>query len=116
MATDWEELRSELQRDWSEDDRRVYDAVSASFQAEMKQHARLGAQVAAARKARCLTQNELARLSEIQQAEISRIERGGNPTASTLVRLAEALGQQFVLVPARPSPRLPSSSACPRAI
>ena len=36
----------------------------------------------------------------IQQAEISRIERGvGNPTAATLLRLAEALEQRLALVP-----------------
>jgi len=38
----------------------------------------------------------------IQQAEISRIERGaGNPTAATLLGLADALGQKLTLVPAK---------------
>lgn len=38
--------------------------------------------------------------SSVQQAEISRIERGiGNPTATTSSRLAAALGQKIVLVP-----------------
>jgi transcriptional regulator with XRE-family HTH domain len=66
----------------------------------MDERAQLGAQLAAARKARGLTQPALSKLSGIQQAEISRIERGaGNPTAATLLRLANALGQQITLVP-----------------
>ncbi|PPF78903.1 hypothetical protein C5B96_13790 [Subtercola sp. Z020] len=56
--------------------------------------------LAAARKARSLTQPALSELTGIQQAEISRIERGtGNPTAATLLRLADALGQRVMLVP-----------------
>lgn len=100
MTIKWEDLQAEIQQDWTAEDFRVYEAVAAAFKAEMAQHARLGAQVAAARKAKGLTQMELARRSDVQQAEISRIERGGgNPTATTLIRLAEALGQQFMLVP-----------------
>jgi DNA-binding XRE family transcriptional regulator len=101
MAKKWEDLRAEVQKTWSDEAWRVYEAASAVFKAEMDERARLGAQLAAARKARGFTQSALSQLSGIQQAEISRIERGaGNPTATTLFRLAEALDQQLTFVPA----------------
>lgn len=56
-----------------------------------------------ARKARNLRQSDLAELSGVAQADISRIERGMiAPTVSTLIKLADALGAQiqFVLPPA----------------
>ena len=53
-----------------------------------------------ARKAACLTQAELSARAFVQQAEISRIERGlGNPTRDTLLRLALAMGTRLVLIP-----------------
>ena len=67
----------------------------------MGERERLGAQLAAGRKARGLTQPDLSALTGIQQAEISRIERGaGNPTAATLLRLADALGRRLTSTPA----------------
>jgi transcriptional regulator with XRE-family HTH domain len=66
----------------------------------MDERARLGAQLAETRKANDLTQEALSALSGIHQSEISRIERGaGNPTAATLLRLADALGHRVALVP-----------------
>ncbi len=54
-----------------------------------------------ARVGRGLTQRELADLSGVRQADISRIEReAGNPTESTLQRLAAALDRRLELVPA----------------
>lgn len=101
MAKKFDDVMREAQKDWSDDAWRVYEAASAVFQAEMAERARLGAQLAAARKERGFTQSALARLSGIQQAEISRIERGaGNPTAATLFRLSEALDQKLTIVPA----------------
>lgn len=55
-----------------------------------------------ARKARNLRQSDLAELSGVAQADISRIERGQiAPTVPTLLKLADALGAQiqFVLPP-----------------
>ena len=53
----------------------------------------------AARKARDLRQADLAELSGIAQADISRIERGQiAPTTPTLLKLADALGAQIQLV------------------
>ena len=79
----------------------AYDAAVSAFDAEMDEREQLGAQLAAARKARGLTQPDLSALTGIQQAEISRIERGaGNPTAATLLRLADALGRRLTSTPA----------------
>ena len=101
MAKKLDDLMPEAQKDWSDDAWRVYEAASAEFKAEMDERARLGALLATARKARGFTQSALSRLSGIQQAEISRIERGaGNPTAATLFRLAEALDQKLTIIPA----------------
>lgn len=101
MARKFDDLMREVQKGWSDEAWRVYEASSAEFKAEMDDRARLGAQLAAARKARGLTQATLSVLSGIQQAEISRIERGaGNPTTATLFRLAEALEQKLTIVPA----------------
>jgi len=59
----------------------------------------LGLQFRDARVARGLSQRELSDLSGVRQADISRIERGaGNPTESTLQRLASALEKSLELV------------------
>lgn len=101
MAKSFDELAAAAKAGWSDDARRVYDAAVSAFDAKMDERAQLGAQLAAARKARGLTQPDLSALTGIQQAEISRIERGaGNPTAATLLRLADALGQRLTLTPA----------------
>jgi DNA-binding XRE family transcriptional regulator len=46
-----------------------------------------------------ITQSELAKITNIHQAEISKIERGiGNPSIKTLERLAEGLGLRLELI------------------
>jgi transcriptional regulator with XRE-family HTH domain len=56
-------------------------------------HFAIAREVRELRKARHLTQRQLAASSGISQAEISRIERGQtNPTASTLAALLAPLG------------------------
>lgn len=58
-----------------------------------------GRVIYSARKARNLRQSDLAELSGIAQADISRIERGQiAPTTPTLLRLADALGAQIQFV------------------
>ncbi len=60
-----------------------------------------------ARKARGLRQSDLAELSGVTQADISRIERGQvAPTTQTLLKLTTALGVeiQFVLAEAGTAP------------
>ena len=63
-------------------------------------HFSLARQLAAQRRAQRLTQKQLAERSGIDQAEISRIERGqANPTTATLGALTGALGLDVQLVP-----------------
>jgi ribosome-binding protein aMBF1 (putative translation factor) len=64
-------------------------------------HFSLARQLAAQRRALHLTQKQLAEMTGIDQAEISRIERGqANPTTATLGALTRALGVDVRLVPA----------------
>lgn len=61
-------------------------------------HFRLAVELLALRKARGLTQRQLAQRTGVNQSEISRIEGGGaNPTVSTVAALAGALGAEFSL-------------------
>lgn len=100
MAKSFEELANRAKRGWSDEARRVYDAAASEFQDEADEQLAIGRQLAAARKAQALSQLALAAMTGIQQAEISRIERGlGNPTAATLSRLAGALDLKFSLTP-----------------
>lgn len=100
MAKKFDELAGTMKARWSQGAHRVYEMASSEFAVEVSERAELGAQLAAARKARDLTQPALSQLTGVQQAEISRIERGaGNPTASTLLRLTDALGQKLTLIP-----------------
>lgn len=61
------------------------------------------------REKRGLTQDELARLARIDQAQISRLERGfGRPTPEAVLRIAEALNLSSATVSrslAVPTPR-----------
>lgn len=64
-------------------------------------HFSLARQLAARRRALELTQKQLAEMTGIDQAEISRIERGqANPTTATLGTLTRALKVDVRLVPA----------------
>ncbi|MCW4458578.1 helix-turn-helix domain-containing protein [Microbacterium sp. MPKO10] len=101
MARQFSDLAARTKAAWSDEAQRVYEIAAAEFAAEMGEQAALGAALAEARRSRELTQPALSAITGIQQAEISRIERGvGNPTAATLTRLANALGRRFALVPA----------------
>jgi transcriptional regulator with XRE-family HTH domain len=63
-------------------------------------HFKLAGEVLALRKARGLTQRQLAAKSGIQQSEISRSEAANaNPTLGTINVLAGALGAEVQLVP-----------------
>jgi DNA-binding XRE family transcriptional regulator len=59
-------------------------------------HFHIAGQLLALRHRRGLTQRRLSELSGVQQADISRIERGETqPTTVTARRLADALGADF---------------------
>jgi len=101
MSNSFNDLADRAKAGWSDETHAVYEAAGAAFEADLAARAELGSMLAEARRARCLTQPALSHATGIQQSEISRIERGvGNPTAATLTRLASALGQRVVLVPA----------------
>jgi ribosome-binding protein aMBF1 (putative translation factor) len=66
---------------------------------------RLAAQLLAARRQARMTQKELALRSGVQQADISRIERGEvTPRVSTLDRLLMPLGRHLAVVEDRATP------------
>jgi XRE family transcriptional regulator, regulator of sulfur utilization len=67
------------------------------------QAAAFGSVIFGARKARGLRQSDLAELSGVTQADISRIERGQvAPTTQTLLKLTDALGVEIQFVLAEP--------------
>lgn len=66
----------------------------------LRLHYALARQLIERRHEMHLTQKQLAELSGIDQAEISRIERGqANPTTATLSALTRALAVDVQLVP-----------------
>lgn len=89
---------------------RSYEEATAARRAQLSPEARLlgellaqtyaiATQVIALREKHGLTQAELAERCGIDQADLSRIERGStNPTARTLQRIAEALDADVRLV------------------
>ena len=73
---------------------------------QLEQRFGLASDLIAMRRAKAITQSQLAALTGVHQSEISRIERGvGNPTAQTLARLGSALGARLSLVPDSGLPR-----------
>ena len=66
----------------------------------------IGAKVKYYRELRGLTQKQLAEVTGIAQADISRFENGtGNPSLRTLERLADGLGMRLKVefVPKKPT-------------
>ena len=101
----YEEFAAGVRRSWSPRARAIAERLGRQLDAEIDDQVVLGRQLRAARQAAHLTQPELAEISAVQQAEISRIERGlGNPTRDTLVRLTAPLGLRLALVPAAVTP------------
>jgi ribosome-binding protein aMBF1 (putative translation factor) len=59
----------------------------------LRDHFRLGRQVAQARLQQKLSQAQVAKRAHVDQADVSRIERGvANPTLGTLSAVADAVG------------------------
>lgn len=59
----------------------------------------VGMAVAEARARKGITQKELAELTDIDQSDISKIERGtANPSVGTLNRIAEALDSKLTIL------------------
>lgn len=93
----FEELWQDIQ------DEAEAEGPKAVAELERMQHRfRLGGQLSVLRQRRGLSQSNLAAQTGIDQAEISRIERGvANPTEDTLARLGNALGAKLVFVTER---------------
>lgn len=99
MAKKFSEYARERRADQSAEGRDAERVFRAAYA--------FGHVIYSARKARNLRQSDLAELSGIAQADISRIERGQvAPTTQTLLRLTTALGVeiQFVLTEAGTAP------------
>ncbi len=95
MSRDFEDFMKELHEEARREGPRAV-AQLAVFDA----HYRLALQVFDLRKARRMTQRQLAAKAGMQQAEIRRIEAGNsNPTLSTIAILANALGAEPSLRP-----------------
>lgn len=84
----------------------VRDVEAESSQSELAEleearaRFKVGARILQQRVSAGFTQQQLAALSGVGQAEISRIERGqANPTADTLEALGSPLGISLDLVP-----------------
>ena len=84
MTKTWNEFSSARISKMSRKDLEFHELLSQQYQ--------IATQILSARKQRNLTQLELALLSGVQQADISRIENGQSfPTTETLAKLLLAL-------------------------
>jgi DNA-binding XRE family transcriptional regulator len=96
---------------WSTETHELSARLGAELAAEVDAQVKLGRDLAQMRGAAALTQEQLAARASVQQAEISRIERGfGNPTRDTLIRLAAAVGARVALVPVAAPATQPQSA------
>lgn len=92
MTTKFDDFIREVEDNSTDEERRELDAARARF--------RIGARLLQQRQAAGLSQQQLATVSGIAQADISRIERGQiNPTAATLQTLGAPLGVTLDYVP-----------------
>lgn len=102
MGSKFSDYLAEAEAGASDESAALLDAYSAHFKSELERLGHLPtvtSALAAARSRAGLTQTELAELAEVQQSEISRIERGqGNPTLDTIQRIAGPLHAHLVLV------------------
>lgn len=71
-----------------------------AYEAEVReaiQSYHIGEAIKAARKARNMTQDQLAEMMGVKKAQVCRIERGNNPTIGTITRAFNALGMSVSL-------------------
>ncbi len=90
MAKKYEKYSAERRARLSPDGQEAVEVFSHAYA--------MGSALIEARQKRSLTQRALADLSGVQQADISRMERGIlAPTTSTLMRLIEALNGRLII-------------------
>lgn len=96
----YSEIADRARAMWSADATELHDQLRSGHRAGVSARVALGHDLAAVRTAAHLTQPELASRAGVQQADISRIERGlGNPTRSTLLKIADPLDVRIAVVP-----------------
>lgn len=96
-ATTFDELWDEI-----EAEARAEGPEAVAELARTSHRFRVGAEIAVLRKQRGLTQQQLSDITGLDQAEISKIERGtSNATQDTLARVAAALGAELAVVPSK---------------
>lgn len=72
------------------------DAFEEAVKEELHAY-HIGEAIKTARKERNMTQDQLAELMGVKKAQVSRIERGYNPTLNTITRAFNALGMTVSL-------------------
>lgn len=110
MTRSYNEVSAELQGELSEAGKQALSVFEGAY--------RLAVQIIDRREELKLTQIELAEKSGVNQADISRIERGSAyPNERTLIKLAQALGARWELVaqPATPA-SMPAATARTRIV
>jgi DNA-binding XRE family transcriptional regulator len=101
MATRFSDFTREI-----EEEARAAGPASVENLARLRAHFRLGRQIFEARKARRLTQKDVAALAGVDEADVSNIERGAaNPTLATLEAVVGAVGLELELRPRAPAPQ-----------
>lgn len=92
MAKSFKEYADRRKVEFTQDGADAYKVFSGALA--------VGSVIASARRQRVMTQRLLAELSGVQQADISRIERGLlSPNTTTFFRLIEALDFQVQIAP-----------------
>jgi ribosome-binding protein aMBF1 (putative translation factor) len=87
-----EEVFGELRKSWTDEQWADYFEYKAAIDFK-RQQTQFGALVRSNRESAGLSQRKLAKMANIQQRELSKIETSqGNPTAQTRFRLLTALG------------------------
>lgn len=100
----YNDITEKARAKWSPQALEIAISLGEQLDAAVSGQITLGKDLAAARSAAHLTQPQLAARAGIQQADISRIERGlGNPTRDTLLKLADALGTRLTFAQNNPS-------------
>ena len=100
MSEKFDDFAKEFKASWTRSTHEAYENARKELSEHIQERNVLGTRLAAARAQRALSQQMLAERSGVQQAEISRIERGlGNPTTTTLMRLLAALEYELTLTP-----------------
>ena len=98
MATKFKDFIREI-----EEEARAEGPKAVAQLEALKTHFRLGRQLAEARRAKKLSQAQVASLAGVDQADVSDIERGAaNPTLNRLEAVATAIGMEIAFVKRSP--------------